>query len=96
MFIHQGTNVLNSSTDDFTNVATLKTIPNVQIPVCSIVTIPTERTGKCDTTNKCIFKVDTDEIGSFQNPQLVIFPTIHLNDYTEPEQVPLMFKIFFT
>ena len=53
--------------------------------------MPTERTGKYNTTTTCIFEIETDEILSIQNPQLIMLPTVHLKDEIEQEQVPITF-----
>ena len=80
MFLHQGVKVLINSVDAFTDMTYLKTISNIEIPAYSIVTIPIRKTGKCITSEPCIFEVETSEIIGVQNPPLVLLPTVHLKD----------------
>ena len=41
--------------------------------------------SKCLAAMPCILKVEIDEIISIQNPQLIMFPTVHFRERIEPE-----------
>ena len=45
MFLHQGADVLINSVDITINEPHLQTISNTKVPACSVVTIPTVRSG---------------------------------------------------
>ena len=59
----------------------------MQIPVHSILTIPSKLTGKHNAAKPCIFEVEIDEIKNIQNPLLIMLPAVHLKNEIEPEQV---------
>ena len=90
----QCTDITINYLDAITNTTELKTISNMQIPVCCIVTTPTKVNGKCITGTPCILEVEIDELTTIQNLQLVILPTVHLKDEVEPDQVLLTLTDF--
>ena len=55
--LHQGTIVLINSID-VTNLGNLRTISSIEIPACSIVTVPTWKVGKYTTNKPCIYEVE--------------------------------------
>ena len=70
MFLPQGANALINSID-IMNVTHLRAISNIEIPACSIVTIPTWKTGKCTTNAVCIFEVVISEEYMFRTSSYV-------------------------
>ena len=92
MSLHQGTVILINSMDSVTNIINPEAINNVQIPACCIATTPIKLTGGYVITTPCILEVDTNEIITIQNSQLVMLSVIHLKDEVEPVQVPLTYK----
>ena len=64
------------------NVIHLKTMSNNGF--LPNVNVPTKTTGKCTTKTQCIFDMEIDEILGVQNLQLVVLPTVHLQDEVVP------------
>ena len=87
--LHEGTDILISSTDALPNTTNLRTISIMQIPAHFIVTILTKLNSKCITATPCILEVDIDEMVSIQNLKLIMLPMVHLKNKIEPVQVQL-------
>ena len=62
MFLHQGKIALINAIDADMNVQYLKTVCNVEIPACSIVTILARKTSLHETPTPCVYKVQINEI----------------------------------
>ena len=62
---------------------------NVEIPACSIVTMPTRKAVKYTTSTLCIYEVQFFEIMVVLNPQLDMLPIVHLKSKVEPDQMPV-------
>ena len=89
MFLHQGNDILISSTDAVLDITNLEPISSVQISAHSIAALANTLTGKCITSTQCLLEVEVYEMVSIQNLQLVMLPMVNLIDEIEPAQVPL-------
>ena len=51
--------------------------------------IPRRKSGIGISNMACMYELQVDAVLITQNPQLVMIPTVHLQNETEPDQVPV-------
>ena len=66
----------------------------IEIPVHSIVTIPTRRNSKCTSSTPCVYELQVNEMFITQDPEVFMLPAIYLKNETEPDHVPITCQPF--